>query len=393
MTFIMVSGSRSSMAFVGTRTTGRRSSCIRGPRSNILLRGQYQLREAPNDTSRLHSNLLKTLEAIDQPVTSNKSKTVKLYQSLSKSKIRSKEQKTILEGHRLIIDTLSDERHQTRKLYRDVLVTKDALLHPQLGEKLSHQLERLRNEGPCMVRLATESVMKAACDTVTPQGVAAVVDIPPPFMVRDHKSYNDNKNEDDGASDDHDDSVKKSKLYLLLDGISDPGNVGTLLRSAKAVGAEAVILLPNSCDVWNPKAIRSAMGTSFQVPIREVQSWDECLQLMESCGVTGNRIYAATMDDADADQAEVQNDDKHHIRGQGFKSLPHFRVNWTSDSNALVLGKEGPGLSQELRNSVKEGQIRSVHVPMEAGIESLNAAVCGSVIMFEYLRQYQEQQR
>jgi TrmH family RNA methyltransferase len=321
------------------------------------------------------------MEAIDQPVTSTKSKTVKLYQSLtSKSKARSKNQMTILEGHRLIIDTIADERnnHQTRKLYRDVLVTREALLHPQLGDKLSYQLERVREEG-CVVRLASESVMKAVCDTVTPQGVAAVVGIPPPFTptpTRNSEDANDSELEKQNSN-----SNRKSKLYLLFDGISDPGNVGTLLRSAKAVGAEAVILLPNSCDVWNPKAIRSAMGTSFQVNIRSVQSWDECLQFMDSCGVSGDRIYAATMEDAGEEDSVGG--------GVAFKSQQHFHVDWTSNSNALVLGQEGSGLSKELRKSVKEGQIRSVHVPMEAGIESLNAAVCGSVIMFEYLRQFQ----
>ena len=268
---------------------------------------------------------------------------------------------TILEGHRLIIDTLADEK--TRMLYRDVLVTREALLHPQLGEKLSYQLERIMDEG-CMVRLASESVLRAACDTVTPQGVVALVDIPAPYEFKP-------KNEDA-----HD---EKAKIFLLFDGISDPGNVGTLLRSAKAVGAEAVVLLPDSCDVWNPKAIRSAMGTSFQVPIRTVKSWDECLDFMASCGVPGKNIYAATMEGSE----EVDG------KAALFESKAHFHVDWTSHSNALVLGKEGTGLSTELRNGLKEGKIRSVHVPMEKGIESLNAAVCGSVIMFEYHRQLQ----
>jgi TrmH family RNA methyltransferase len=357
---VFSSRSYASLAFTGS---ARRS--VRALQHSRRRTNQHFTSSASYSSLPLSSNLLDILEEIDQPVTSTKSKTVKLYQSVSsKSKFRSKNNLTILEGHRLIIDTLADEHHQTRKLYRDVLVTRDALLHPQLGGKLSQQLERVREEG-CPVRLASESVMKAACDTVTPQGVAAVVDIPPPFEAKEIQ-----------------DDDSKSKLYLLLDGISDPGNVGTLLRSAKAVGAEAVILLPNSCDVWNPKAIRSAMGTSFQVPIRTVKSWDECLEFLNaSCGVPGDRIYAATMEDGDG------------VDGNGseieFKSQPHFEVDWSSNSNALVLGKEGPGLSKELRNSVKNGQIRSVYVPMEAGIESLNAAVCGSVIMFEYLRQYQ----
>ncbi len=304
-----------------------------------------------------------------QEVTSTKSKTVKLYQTLSsKSKARIQHQMTILEGHRLVIDTISNEKDGTKSIFQDVLVTREALNHPQLGEKLSQQLGKLSNNG-CNVRLAGDNVIKAVCDTVTPQGVVAVVKLPPSYS---------NKNEGSNVS-----MHKKHKLYILFDGISDPGNVGTLLRSSFSVGAEAVILLPNSCDVWNPKAIRSAMGTSFQVPIRSVSSWDECLAFMESCGVSGEHIYAATMEGSEKGSTGTDgNNGKLE-----FESKPHDAINWTSGSNALILGREGTGLSTEIRRAVANGQIRSVHVPMEPGIESLNAAVCGSVIMFEYHRQ------
>jgi tRNA G18 (ribose-2'-O)-methylase SpoU len=70
-----------------------------------------------------------------------------------------------------------------------------------------------------------------------------------------------------------------------------------------------------------------------------------------------------------------------------FEALPHFNVDWVSSSNALVLGKEGPGLSEQVRQSVRKAEIRSVYIPMEEGIESLNVGTCGSVIMFEFHRQ------
>mmetsp|Transcript_12301 Transcript_12301/g.17953 ORF Transcript_12301/g.17953 Transcript_12301/m.17953 type:complete len:375 (-) Transcript_12301:482-1606(-) len=297
-----------------------------------------------------------------QEISSTKSKTVKLYQTLSsKSKARNQNQMTILEGHRLVIDTIYNDK--TRSLYKDVLVTWDALNHPQLGEKLSSRLQMLVDEGQCNVRLAADNVMKAACDTVTPQGVVAVVDIPPPYEGQ-------TEIERETSSKDH-------TFFIVFDGISDPGNVGTLLRSAFSVGADAIIALPNTCDLWSPKAIRSAMGTSFQVPVRSVQSWDECLTFMESCGVTNDKIYAATMEGSEkANGAELV-----------YESKPHDNIHWTDHSSALILGREGTGLTSEIRKAVAEGQIRSVHVPMEPGIESLNAAVCGSVIMFEYHRQ------
>lgn len=300
----------------------------------------------------MSSSVLDLLDG-DQEISSTKSKTVKLYQQISsKSKSRTESQMTVLEGHRLIIDTLADER--TRRKFRDILVTREALLHDQLGSKLSDALKISIDDG-CPVRLASESVMKMCTDTVTPQGVVALVEIP--------SGYDPTKDSKSDAS---------NKFYLLLDGISDPGNVGTLLRSAKAVDVRALILLPNCCDIWNPKVIRSSMGTAFTVPIKSVSSWNECLDFLNICGVSNDRIFAATMEGSTSS-----------------KSFAHYDVDWKNGGpSAVCLGREGTGLSAEVREAVSSGHIRSVHVPMADGIESLNAAVAGSVIMFENFRQH-----
>ncbi|GFH53418.1 hypothetical protein CTEN210_09894 [Chaetoceros tenuissimus] len=299
------------------------------------------------------SSFIQNLQNED-PISSPKSKTVKQFQQLiNKAKARSQSQMTVLEGHRLILDTLANQ--STRKLYNTILVSQEALDHPTLGPRLQKELTKIGEEQIASVKLATNEVIKAASDTVTPQGVVATISIPPQYQ------YNDSD---------------KSRLFLIFDGISDPGNVGTLLRSAKAVGAECVLLLPGSCDVWNPKAIRSAMGTSFQVPIRSMNSWQDCQEFIKECGVDGERIYAATMEGSEENDGVEQ-----------FEALPHFNVDWVSNSNALVLGKEGPGLSEQVRQSVRKAEIRSVYIPMEEGIESLNVGTCGSVIMFEFHRQ------
>lgn len=299
----------------------------------------------------MSSSVLDLLDG-DQAISSTKSKTVKLYQQISsKSKARAENQMTILEGHRLIIDTLADER--TRRKFRDILVTRDALLHDQLGSKLSDALQMAIDDG-CSVRLASESVLKLCTDTVTPQGVVALVEIPQEY----------DPTQDNG-------SVVSNKFYLILDGISDPGNAGTLLRSAKAVGTRALILLPDCCDIWNPKVIRSSMGTAFNVPIKSVSSWNECLEFLNLCGVSNNRIFAATMEGSTNSQ-----------------SIAHYDVDWKSSGpTAVCLGREGTGLSVKVREAVSSGQIRSVHVPMADGVESLNVGVAGSVIMFENFRQ------
>jgi TrmH family RNA methyltransferase len=167
------------------------------------------------------------------------------------------------------------------------------------------------------------------------------------------------------------DKTKKFPFYLVLDGVADPGNVGTLLRSSVAVGAAGVVLLPQCCNVWNPKAIRSAMGCTFQIPIVTVDSWSDAQQvLLQECN-----MYAATMEE-ESDSGTVS-------------SIPHYKVDWTASNipSALVIGSEGNGLSHSVREAVADGTIQAIHITMEAGIESLNAAVCGSVILFEYQRQ------
>jgi rRNA methylases len=150
------------------------------------------------------------------------------------------------------------------------------------------------------------------------------------------------------------------------------------------------------------------MGTTFHVPVYYAESWEGCLDALEKWGVSpttsrGERVYAATMwmDDEEESGGDGNDDDENNNGASGkmaaFSSKPHFEVDWCGGGNsnrgsaaaaaALVLGKEGPGLSLQVRESVAKGEIRSVYVPMEAGIESLNVGTCGSVIMFEYYRQ------
>mmetsp|Transcript_32050 Transcript_32050/g.48738 ORF Transcript_32050/g.48738 Transcript_32050/m.48738 type:complete len:330 (-) Transcript_32050:114-1103(-) len=270
-------------------------------------------------------------------ISSTKSNTVKKIQSLLKRpKKRSEIGQTVVEGPRMVFDLL--ENHSTRNLVRQVVVSEDK---SDWATELLSKYEHLH------VCQGTHDVLGAISDTVTPQGIVACVEIP----SFDHISKTRNS----------------TLLYLVLDGVSDPGNVGTLLRSSLAVGVSAVILLPGCCDVWSPKAIRSAMGCSFQIPIKSANSLHDALQLI---GIEDQNSYAATMDISD-----------------GVPSKPYDLVGWDKSDSALIIGSEGNGLSHEVRDAVAAGKVGAVHVPMQEGIESLNAAVCGSVILFEYQRQ------
>jgi TrmH family RNA methyltransferase len=302
-------------------------------------------------------------------VSSTKSNTVKkIQQLLTKRKKRVEFQETVVEGPRMVFDLLSDK--QTRGLVKQVVISTEKWEDYQeewhaAWEKSDENNEQVESLFPPTVVPGTPEVLKACTDTVTNQGIVAIVGIPS-FPLVGATAEPSKSDENDGAA-----PVVPS-LYLILDGVADPGNLGTLLRSSVATAVTGVILLPGSCDPWNPKAVRSAMGTSFRLPIVAVDSWNECQNLLSNT-LSCHRTFAATM-------------------LEDRQGTSHYQVDWTCEHTALIIGSEGNGLSEDVRRALeddKDGSMRiqPVYVPMQAGVESLNAAVCGSVILFEYLRQ------
>ena len=298
-------------------------------------------------------------------VSSTQSNTVKkIKQLLQKRKKRTEFEQTIVEGPRMVLDLLQNPH--TRHLVHTVLVDEEKM--DEYSTILLHnQNAKGNDDNPINLLLATRQVLQACSDTVTPQGIVAIVDIPQ-WNLQKHNSLPPQLNKEKNAA---------APLFLILDAVSDPGNTGTLIRTAVATGVSGIIQLPGCCDIWNPKAIRSAMTASFLMPSYAAESWDELQQqLSEQCGV--QNFWAATMMEG-SDGSTV--------------SSAHFDVDWKSSASALIVGSEGSGLSQEIRESIgRSPSLQAVHVPMQPGIESLNAAVCGSVIMFEYLRQNTSQQ-
>ena len=143
-------------------------------------------------------------------------------------------------------------------------------------------------------------------------------------------------------------------FLLLLDQVRDPGNLGTLFRSALAAGVEGVILGPGCVDTFNPKVVRSTMGALLRLPIQQAK-WSEALELTGRC-----KVYLA---DAAGQTA-------------------YTSVNWQHPS-AVMVGGEASGADERAKAIVHE----MISIPMADASESLNAAVAGSVILFEALRQ------
>lgn len=142
----------------------------------------------------------------------------------------------------------------------------------------------------------------------------------------------------------------KPSFTLILDGVSDPGNVGTILRTAVAAGVDLVALATHSVDPYNPKVVRAGMGAHFRVPVRSMH-WDQIKALNVP-------IWVADMN--------------------GVKTI--YEAEWTMPL-ALVIGSEAHGLSSQ----AVEAMTDALHIPMAAG-ESLNAAVAASIILYEIYR-------
>lgn len=170
-------------------------------------------------------------------------------------------------------------------------------------------------------------------DTDTPQGVLAVAEIPPAGLA--------------AIPLDADPAV-----VLVLDAVQDPGNFGTLVRTAEALGAAGVVALPGTVDPWNPKSVRAAMGSSFRLPVVEAD-WGALEPWLRERGV----VTVASAVDAPPPE-----------------SLPRRA--------ALVLGNEGAGVSAD---TLRRADL-TLGIPLRGRAESLNVAAAGAILLHELLR-------
>lgn len=175
----------------------------------------------------------------------------------------------------------------------------------------------------------------SAASTESPQGVLAVASIPLQTLVA---------------------PVQTTARYLVLDAVQDPGNVGTIVRTAAALGVTATLALPGTVDLWNAKVVRSTMGALFTHPVMPI-TWEEARAFFDAHGVA---CWAGDVDGDPLPQAVAD----------GARPVPH-RV-------ALLVSNEGAGLSPALRDRVD----RLVAIPMAAGVESLNVAVATGILLY-----------
>ncbi len=237
-----------------------------------------------------------------------------------KSKARNEEKVFLVEGLRMFEEV---PKERVEKVY--------------ISETLYNKRKQELNLKDFQVEVLSDSVFQAVSDTKTPQGILCVVR---------QKRYD----------------VEKileipNPHFVVLDNLQDPGNLGTIVRTAEGAGVHAVFLSRESVDIYNPKTIRSTMGSIYRMPVIYV---DDLPELLDALSDRGIKSYAA------------------HLDGKNTYDKENYR-----SGSAILIGNEGNGLRDEV---AKRADIW-VRIPMQGQVESLNAAIAASILMFEVYRQ------
>lgn len=187
--------------------------------------------------------------------------------------------------------------------------------------------------------VVTEDQMSKISDTQTPQGILCILR-QPGYAMDDILAHKGRKDDD-------------RKLIMVLEDIQDPGNLGTIFRTAEGAGASGIILSEGCVDIYNPKTVRATMGSIYRMPFIYTDDLKEVTDKLKDNGVT---VYAA------------------HLKGE--RSYDDIEYG----DSAFLIGNEGNGLKDETA-ALADTYIR---IPMEGELESLNASVAASILMYRH---------
>ncbi|XP_074641910.1 rRNA methyltransferase 3, mitochondrial-like [Tubulanus polymorphus] len=313
---------------------------------------------------------------------------VKVVSSAKSRKYREEEELILLEGKRLINDALSSGV-KLKSLY---FTRKDLLNELQSLSQLEYKYQ--------LYKIQYQS-LKIWSDVKTPSGLLAVFKKPPPVAA----------------------PQSQFPLTIVCDNIRDPGNMGTIIRSAAAAGCQRILFSKGCVDVWEPKVLRSAAGAHFKIPLIDNLEWSTISAYIRQ----NSAVFLADItknndgDEINRDQllAELENeentyeipdsgiDNDNEIRSENneddsssetefhkhlaISNKPYYAINYArNDSVTLVIGGETEGISSAAYKLVFDRFGEKVFIPMIKGIDSLNSAIACSVIAFEIKRQFQQ---
>lgn len=251
-------------------------------------------------------------------ITTKDNKTLKQVRSLSRKKDRYLNNLYFVEGVRIVKEAIEH-------CFEDI---KYIITSETYADKNSDFINQLDQDGKS-IYTTRDSFFSDICDTETPQGIAVVLNMKK-NVVPDYKNLS---------------------FILILDGISEPGNLGTIIRTSEAAGVDAIIMTKGCTDLYNPKVVRSTMGSIFRMPC--IQETDT--SFINTLKDNGFTIVATALENSvPMNEAEI------------------------SGKRALVIGSEATGVSEAIL-SLSDIKIR---IPMEGRVESLNAAVAAGISMY-----------
>ena len=273
-------------------------------------------------------------------ITSSKNEKIKnITALLSSKKERDKQGLFVIEGLRIFQDTLKTAPGFIKDIYVSESFIKE---HTEEGNLIE-------NTGSIRIITVKDSVFNSISQTVTPQGILCTVKKPEHTL---EEILNGESVIQERTQKKTDGKKNKDFKILVLENIQDPGNLGTMLRTAEAAGVSGIIMSRDCADIYNPKVIRSTMGSVFRMPFVYVHDFTDALRSIKEHGIT---VYAAYLHGGES-VSGVQFDKK----------------------CAIMIGNEGNGLTD---GAVAEAD-RRVFIPMAGQIESLNAAVAAAILMY-----------
>lgn len=245
---------------------------------------------------------------------------------------------------------LMEGPHLLQTLLEASLLPQEVYYQPELlrrSDEGKELLIRLRELIPEQMIEVSERVIEALGEAQTSQGVVSVL----PYALFEPNKLRRNR------------PAAKRSCLLVLDDLADPGNMGTILRTALAADVESILLTPHCVDSFSPKVVRSAAGAHVALPIESDMSWEQIEARIEKhCGPY-NRIFIAEAGDS------------------GY----YYQQN-LSDPFALIIGNEAHGLS----NGARALATGTLSIPLFNQVESLNAAMATGIILYESVRQRQQ---
>ncbi len=257
-----------------------------------------------------------------QVITSKDNEVVKDIRKLKEKKFRDEKNQFIVEGIKLVAEAIEEKTN-----IDSVVVCEDCVNDGSIDKKLLYEIARFK----CVY--VTEKIFDTLTDVSNPQGILAVIN-------RENQKNNIDYSQD---------------FIVVLDGIQDPGNLGTILRTVDAAGLNQIILSKETADSFNPKVVRSTMGGIFRVNMIKSENLVDTLKGLQENGFevvvtslnTNNSIYS---------------------------------VNY--NKKVIVIGNEANGVSKE----IQELADKKVKIPMLGKTESLNASVAAGIMIYEYVR-------